>query len=372
MSENSITQLSAGVIRTNLPMADGRTIRYYDSGAVARTATDKRPIEAQPGIGELRFDSLVSEWVAVASHRQGRVFLPPKELCPLCPTRDDLLSEIPDSSYQVVVFDNRSPSFTAPSAGWELTAHPDIFSPDIEAAGKCEVICYTDHHEGSFGELPLTQIRMVMEAWRDRTREISALPYISYVFPFENRGEEVGVTLNHPHGQVYAYSFIPPRATKMMEAAVLHHAKTGRTLMEDVIAREIKDEVRIIAQNAHWIAYVPYAARYPFEIHVAPKQHFADLAELTDEVADAFPEIAKEVLSRLDGVFGISMAYIAAWHQAPVHEARDLMRLHWQITSVRRAPGKLKYLAGSESAMGAFIMDLKPEQSAAQLRDVQL
>jgi len=372
MSNNSTTQLNAGVIRTDLPMADGRTIRYYDIGTVDRSAADKRPIEAQPGIGELRFDALVNEWVAVASHRQGRVFLPPKELCPLCPTRDDLHSEIPDSSYQVVVFDNRSPALTAPSSDWALTAHPTIFSPDIPSAGKCEVICYTDHHEGSFGALPLSQIRMVMEAWRDRTREISQLPYISYVFPFENRGEEVGVTLNHPHGQIYAYSFIPPRATKMMEAAVLHHAQTGRTLMADVIARELKDEVRIVAQNAHWIAYVPYAARYPFEIHVAPKQHFADLAELTEEVADAFPEIAKEVLLRLDGVFGIPMAYIAAWHQAPVHEGRELMRVHWQITSVRRAPGKLKYLAGSESAMGAFIMDLEPEQSATQLRGVQL
>ena len=372
MSNNSTTQLNAGVIRTDLPMADGRTIRYYDNGTVDRIAADKRPIEAQPGIGELRFDALVNEWVAVASHRQGRVFLPPKELCPLCPTRDDLLSEIPDSSYQVVVFDNRSPALTAPSSDWALTAHPNIFTPDIESAGKCEVICYTDHHEGSFGALPLSQIRMVMEAWRDRTHEISQLPYISYVFPFENRGEEVGVTLNHPHGQIYAYSFIPPRATKMMEAAVLHHAQTGRTLMADVIARELKDEVRIVAQNAHWIAYVPYAARYPFEIHVAPKQHFADLAELTEEVADAFPEIAKEVLLRLDGVFGIPMAYIAAWHQAPVHEGRELMRVHWQITSVRRAPGKLKYLAGSESAMGAFIMDLEPEQSATQLRGVQL
>ena len=372
MPANDTTALSAGVIRTDLPMADGRTIRYYDLGEVTRTAADQRPIEGQPGIGELRFDALVNEWVAVASHRQGRVFLPPKELCPLCPTRDDLLSEIPDLSYQVVVFDNRSPALTAPSSDWELTAHPNIFSPDIPAAGKCEVVCYTDHHEGSFGALPLPQIRMVMEAWRDRTREISKLPYISYVFPFENRGEEVGVTLNHPHGQIYAYSFVPPRASKMMEAAVLHHAQTGRTLMADVIAREIKDEVRIIAQNAHWIAYVPYAARYPFEIHVAPKAHFADLAEISEEVADAFPEIAQEVLLRLDGVFGIPMAYIAAWHQAPVREGRDLMRVHWQITSVRRAPGKLKYLAGSESAMGAFIMDLEPEQSASQLRAVQL
>ena len=131
-----------------------------------------------------------------------------------------------------------------------------------------------------------------------------------------------------------------------------------------------KDGDRIIAKNAHWIAFVPYAARYPFEIHLAPLQPVADLAGLSPEQSDAFPEISLEIMRRLDGVFGIEMAYIATWHQAPVREGRDLLRLHWQITSVRRAPGKLKYLAGSESAMGAFIMDLKPEQSAGQLRDV--
>jgi len=117
---------------------------------------------------------------------------------------------------------------------------------------------------------------------------------------------------------------------------------------------------------------VPYAARYPFEIHVAPLNPVADLAGLTDQDRDAFAPIALEVMKRLDGVFGIDMAYIAAWHQAPVRVGRDVLRLHWQITSVRRAPGKLKYLAGSESAMGAFIMDMRPEQSAAQLREVVL
>jgi len=151
-----------------------------------------------------------------------------------------------------------------------------------------------------------------------------------------------------------------------------HFDKSGIPLITSIIDREIKDQVRIITQNDHWIAYVPFAARYPFEIHVAPKVFVADLSELSDAVADAFPEIAKEVLLRLDGVFGIQMAYIAAWHQAPVRVGRDLLGLHWQITSIRRAPGKLKYLAGSESAMGAFIMDVKPEQSAQQLRDVQL
>jgi UDPglucose--hexose-1-phosphate uridylyltransferase len=240
------------------------------------------------------------------------------------------------------------------------------------AAGKCEVICFTADHGGAFKSLSPQRVRTLLEAWRDRTAELSQLPFISHIAPFENRGEEIGVTLAHPHGQIYAYSYLPPRVTKMLEVARTHHEKTGRVLFDDVLARELRDGVRIIARNEHWVAYTPYASRYPFEIHVVPLQPVADLTELAPAACDSFPSIAIEVMQRLDGVFGIDMAYIAAWHQAPVREGRDLLRLHWQITSVRRAPGKLKYLAGSESAMGAFIMDMKPEQSAQQLKDVKL
>jgi UDPglucose--hexose-1-phosphate uridylyltransferase len=158
----------------------------------------------------------------------------------------------------------------------------------------------------------------------------------------------------------------------MLDAAISHKEETGRVLLEDIVAREIKDEVRIVAKNADWVAYVPYAARYPFEIHVAPIRPVPDLAALDEVACENFAPIAKEVLQRLDGVFNTKMAYIAAWHQAPVRIGRDVLRLHWQVTSIRRAPGKLKYLAGSESAFGAFMMDVWPEQSAAQLRDVQI
>ena len=369
--------LSAGVIRTDLPMADGRTIRYYDTHNQERSAVDQRPHEDQPSIGELRLDPLLNEWVAMAAHRQGRVFLPPKELCPLCPTHDQLMSEIPDSDYDVVIFDNRSPSLRPPIGEWEMSetfapGNLNIESPIVPSAGKCEVVCYTSDHDKSFYELSDSQVRTVMEAWRDRTRELSQEKYIAHIFPFENRGEEVGVTLNHPHGQIYAYSFVPPRAEKMLAVADAHKKRTGRVLMDDIVAREIRDEVRIVARNSEWISYVPYASRYPFEIHIAPLRPVADLAELDDRAADAYPSIAKETFKRLDGVFGIKMAYIAAWHQAPVRVGRDSLRLHLQICSVRRQPGKLKYLAGSESAMGAFIMDMKPEQSAQQLREVSL
>lgn len=371
----SVKKLPEDIVRTDRKMSDERTIRYYDSKGQERSAQDRRPIEPQPQIGELRYDSLVGEWVAVAAHRQNRIFLPPKELCPLCPTSEsagDLLTEIPEADFEVVVFDNRGPSFRSPIETFEL---PEPLSTETLAgvtAGKCEVICFAAEHGKSLKDLSVGQVRIILEAWKDRVRELSQESYIAHIAPFENRGEEVGVTLSHPHGQIYAYPFIPPRVEKALIAATEHKNRTGRILLDDVIARELKDQTRIIARNEHWIAYVPYAARYPFEIHLAPLSGVADLAELGDEASAAFPTIALETLNRLDGVFGIEMAYIATWHQAPVRVGRDLLRLHWQITSVRRQPGKLKYLAGSESAMGTFIMDLTPEQSAAQLREVQL
>ena len=350
--------------RTELQMFDGRQIFYYDRQPIARKAIDKRPFEPRPLPGEMREDILLDEWIALAAHRQDRAFLPPKEFCPLCPTKTDFETEIADSSFEVVVFENRSPSFSPPS---------DQLPKDfIQASGRCEVVVFSDQHEGSFGSLDLAQIRTVLTAWIDRTREISLLSYVEQVFVFENRGEEVGVTLNHPHGQIYSYPFITPRTEKMLQVAQDHFNETKVPLITTVIEREMRDEIRIVAENEHWIAYVPFAARYPFEIHVAPKVFVPDLAELSDQVADAFPEVAKEVLMRLDGVFGIPMAYIAAWHQAPVRTGREVLGLHWQITSIRRAPGKLKYLAGSESAMGTFIMDINPEQSAEQLQNVQL
>lgn len=365
-------KLGAGVTRTDRTLMDGRTIRYYDTKGQLRQAVDERPAEEQPLIGEMRLDPLNNEWVVIAAHRQGRIFLPPKELNPLAPSRPGFLTEIPESDYEVVVFDNRSPSLRPPESEFFAPENPDFSAPAIPAAGKCEVVCYTSDYDSSFKDLSHQQIRTVLEAWRDRTAELSTLPFIQHVAPFENRGEEVGVTLNHPHGQIYAYSCLPPKTARMLEVAQSHLKKTGRVLLDDIIAREISDGSRVIAKNEHWIAYVPYASRYPFEIHIAPINSVADLVALSEEQCNTFAPIAKEVLQRLDGVFGVTMPYIASWHQAPVNVGRDVLRLHLQIQSIRRAPGKLKYLAGSESAFGAFMMDLKPEQSAQQLRDVNL
>jgi UDPglucose--hexose-1-phosphate uridylyltransferase len=368
-------RLAAHINRTQFFLADGRSIFYYDMHETNRTSADRRAKENKSPIGELRHDALRDDWVAIAAHRQTRTFMPPKELCPLCPTAVDAdekyLTEIPADSYEVVVFDNRFPSLTRPAAGFDLETPQALQASPLEAAGKCEVVCFSSNHTGSFKELSPSQVRIVLEAWKDRTAELGELPYVQHVFPFENRGTEIGVTLPHPHGQIYGYSYLPAQIKNMLTAADDFFARTSKVLLDEIVAREIREEVRVVAQNAEWVAYVPYAARYPYEIHLAPKRSVMRLPDLDDSASSSFAEIYLEVLKRLDGVFDMEMPYIAAWYQAPFVENAENMRLHLQVTSIRRAPNKIKYLAGSEAAMGAFIGDVTPEQSAAELRDVK-
>jgi UDPglucose--hexose-1-phosphate uridylyltransferase len=198
---------------------------------------------------------------------------------------------------------------------------------------------------------------------------VSAVPGVEQVFPFENRGVEIGVTLSHPHGQIYGYPFVTPRTERVLAAAQAHKDRTGGNLFADVLAAEVEAGTRIVARTELWTAFVPAAAHWPFEVHVYPNRQVADLTELDDAERDGFAALYLEVLHRFDGVYDVAMPYIAAWHQAPVHVGRDLAYAHLELFSIRRAPGKLKYLAGSESGMGAFINDVAPERQAQLLRE---
>jgi UDPglucose--hexose-1-phosphate uridylyltransferase len=241
--------------------------------------------------------------------------------------------------------------------------------PVVPGRGRCELVCFTADHDSSFAKLTPARVRTVVEAWADRTTELSALPGIAQVFCFENRGEEIGVTLHHPHGQIYGYPYVTPRTRQVLESARRHRERTGGSLFADVLAAEREAKVRLVAENRHWTAFVPEAARWPFEVHVYLNRQAPDLAALDPEERAAFGPLYTDLLRRLDGVFGVSMPYIAAWHQAPARRDRDLAHLRLELFTIRRAPGKLKYLAGSESAMGAFINDVAPEEAARMLRE---
>lgn len=344
-------------------LADGRELIYFDRRDDAdRSMLDEREPSPRPPASELRYDPLTEEWVAMAGHRQGRTFLPPADECPLCPSRPGHLTEIPAPDYDVVVFENRFPSFSTNPGIYQDAGGLSEVRPGV---GRCEVVCFTAEHSSSFSRLSEGQVGLVMEAWADRTAELSEIPGVEQVFCFENRGSEIGITLAHPHGQIYAYPYITPRTRQQLDAAARH---TGGNLFADILAAERAAGVRVVAANEHWTAFVPAAARYPFEVHVYPHRQVPDLVALTPEERAAFGPLYTGVLRALDGLFGVVMPYVSAWHQAPVREGRDLAYLHLELFSIRRAPGKLKYLAGSESAMGAFVNDVLPEEAAGMIR----
>lgn len=355
--------------RTVTHLADGRELIYFDEGdGAVRESGDPRALHQPPVASEMRYDPILDEWVTYAAHRQSRTHLPPTEDCPLCPSTPTRATEVPASDYDVVVFENRFPSFShrVAATGGELLPGLVRTRP---ATGRCEVVCFTSQHDGSFASLSATRVRTVVEAWVDRTAELSTRDDVELVVCFENRGEEIGVTLHHPHGQIYAYPFLPPRTRRMLESARGYRAGN---LFADILAAERADGSRVVGSNEHWTAFVPAAARWPYEIHLYPHRQVPDLPALTAAERDAFGPLYLDVLRRLDGLFGLSMPYVAAWHQAPVRVDRNLSYLHLELFTIRRAPGKLKYVAGSESAMGAFINDINPESAARMLREVSL
>lgn len=351
-------------------LADGREIIYFDDtpDAPERTARDTRDLPPQAPHSEIRRDPLTGEWVGMATHRQTRTYLPPADLCPLDPSRPGRPTEIPESTYDVVVFENRFPSFAPSVPDTPPTVDGMPMVPLAPGRGRCEVVCFTADHDSSFRQLPASRVRTVMDVWADRTLELGRMTGIAQVFPFENRGEEIGVTLHHPHGQIYGYPFVTPRTERMLAEARGYQELHGRPVMGDVLAAERSAGRRVIAMGEHWTAFVPAAARWPVEVHMVPHRQVPDLPALGDDERDDFAELYLRVLHMLDALYDRPLPYIAAWHQAPVRVDRDLAWLHLEVFSILRTADKLKYLAGSESGMGVWINDVTPEQIADRLR----
>ncbi|ASO18274.1 UDPglucose--hexose-1-phosphate uridylyltransferase [Actinoalloteichus hoggarensis] len=359
--------------RTSARMADGREIIYFDEDDTAptRTAVDLRDLPPRDPRPEMRCDPFTGEWVGIAAHRQSRTYKPPADACPLCPSRPGRPSEIPESDYDVVVFENRFPSFaqdlpTTPSVVLERDGEPLVTS--FPAAGHCEVVCFTSDHTTSFGQLPVRRVRTVVDAWADRTAALSEMPGVEQVYCFENRGEEIGVTLHHPHGQIYGYPFVTPRTARHLETAAPYLIENGRHLVGDILAAERAAQTRVIRSGEHWTAFVPPAARWPVEVQLVPHRPVPDLPALSNDERDEFAEIYLDVLGRLDRLYDRPLPYIAGWHQAPVRTDREFAWLRMELFSVLRGPDRLKYLAGSESGMGVWIGDATPEQTAERLR----
>ena len=304
-------------------------------------------------MSELRWHPLLEEWVTVAPWRQDRTYHPPADHCPLCPTRPGRPeTEVPEPDYHIAVFENRFPAYTGDQ-------------------GRCEVVCYTSDHDSSLGAQPVEHIEDLIDVWRDRTEELARLPGVRYVYVFENRGEVIGVTLHHPHGQIYAYPFIPPVLERELAASARHLRRTGRCLYCDVLGDEAAGE-RAVAHDERWLAFVPAFNRWPYEVHLAPRSHVGTLADLTEDQAASLARVLKELLQRYDRLFGFPLPYVMAMHQRPPGRGRRHFHLHVEFYPPHRTAEKLKYLAGSELGAGAFLVDARAEDTARQLRELSI
>jgi UDPglucose--hexose-1-phosphate uridylyltransferase len=358
--------LMAGVTSRSTLMADGRELIYYDDADTSLSPSsprDARSIPPRPPTSTMRQDPLTGEWITIAAARSDRPVLPPTEADPLAPSTRDNPSELP-GRYDVAVFENRAPAFGPEAAVLDATVLDGAgIGRSLPAVGRCEVVAFGPEPTGSLGTYRASRVRTVIEALADRTEVLSALPGVRQVFPFENRGEAIGVTLRHPHGQVYAYPFVTPR-TRQLLASI---ARVGPELFPRIIEFESRSS-RVVLEAEHWLAFVPFAARWPIEVHLLPRRHAPDLAATTDAERAELAVILPVLLRAVDAVYDSPTPYIAAWHQAPVDHGREEIRLMLQLTSPRRGASTLKYLAGSESAMGAWIGDISPERTAAILR----
>jgi len=296
---------------------------------------------------ELRFNELRGEQVDYAIHRQERTFLPDRAHCPLDPTRAGMpATEIPFPAFEIAVFDNRFPAFVAPH-------------------GAAEVVVYTDEHDGSLASLAPERAEALMWVWRHRYLELGARPDVEYVFIFENRGVEVGVTLHHPHGQIYAYPFMPP--VPALESAADQRA--GGCAPCVLLAEELRDGRRVILENDALVAYVPWAARWGYEVHVVMREHRRSLIDCSGEELRLLAVALQQIVRGFDALFERPFPYVMAVHQAPTGERAHGGHLHVEFYPPLRTADKLKFLAGSEQGAGVFISDMLPEDSATALRE---
>lgn len=325
-------------------------------------------------MSELRWNPTIEEWVVTATHRQERTFFPPPDYNPLAPTKPGgFPTEIPAPTYEIVVFENKFPSLRADPP--QPFVPGDVLEPVRPAAGVCEVVCYTPQPDRELAELPMRKIEQLIWVWADRFEELGQRDYVDYVLIFENKGREIGVTLSHPHGQIYAYPFVPPIPAKEIDSARRYHVKNGRNLYDDIILSEQEDGRRVVARNEHFLAVIPFYARYPYEVHILALDAKTAISDFTAPERTSLSRILKTVMAKYNNLWNRSFPYIMAMHQRPTidsTEGYDFYRFHIEFYPPYRTPDKLKYLAGSEAGAGVFINDTHAEENGRILREIEI
>lgn len=353
---------------------DGRQLTLYanhalDAAQLSAPSPFGQPLNAEP---HLRWHPLRGEWVAYAAYRQRDSFLPPPQDNPFAPTQEaNRPTEVPAGDWQVAVFDNRFPSLGVSAAGGSDL--PPMIVPATPATGRCEVVVFTQDAQSSLGQLPLAHIELLLQVWGDRTQRLGARDDVQYVLPFENRGIEVGVSLHHPHGQVFAYPQLPPVPARQQQLAAEYHAQHGVGLLQAHLRKELDDGRRILYAGPHAVAFVPVCARHPYEVWVAPMEPVETFAHLGDAQRADLARALKTVLLKYDALWERPFPYLMAWYQAPTDgRPHPESHLHAQFFPPYRMRDRLRHLAGSEIAAGFFTVDALPEDKARELQQVQV
>jgi UDPglucose--hexose-1-phosphate uridylyltransferase len=353
-----------------LTKPDGRALTLYSRRALQPGLRAPSPSgERRAGEPHLRWHPLRGEWVTYAAYRQDRTFLPPPEYNPFAVTVADAApTELPAGDWDVAVFDNRFPSLDL-----DARSAPSLAVPTGPATGKCEVVVFSQEVAGSLATLSLSHIELLIDVWADRTSRLGALDAIQYVLPFENRGAEVGVTLHHPHGQIYGYPVVPPVPARMQRIASDHLEAHGRGVLEDHVRSEMTNGGRMVYRGEHAVAFVPICARYPYEVWIATIEPVPAFPALNHAQVADLARALKTVLMKYDALWQRPFPYLLAWYQAPTDGApHPEAHLHAEIYPPYRTPTKLKYLAGTEIAAGFYAMDALPEDKASELQQVQV
>ncbi len=353
-----------------LTKPDGRRLTLYSSQPIAADLVAPSPFpDPQLANPHLRWHALRGEWVTYAAYRQNRTYQPPPQYNPLAPMADPANpTELPPGAYEIAVFDNRFPALS-------LAAHdpPRSTVPTAPAHGHCEVVVFTQDPSAALAHLPLSRIELLLQVWGERTLRIGENPFIHYVLPFENRGAEVGVTLHHPHGQIYAYPFVPPVPARMQAQERAYFLQHASSLLCDMARDEGASGERVLYQGEYAIAFVPACARYPYEVWVMPSAPVQDFAALTLPQREDLARALKTVLLKYENLWGRPFPYLMTWYQAPTDgAAHPQTQLHAQLCPPYRTRDRLKYLAGTELGAGMFAMDVLPETTAFELQQVEV
>lgn len=313
-------------------------------------------------MAELRWHPLTKDWVMIASHRQGRPQMP-KDWCPFCPSG----GKVPN--YEVMEYDNDFPALSQnpPEPDPVMTG----FFRTAPAYGKCEVILYSPKHTITLPELPVSHIRKLVDLWTERFEAISKDESVKYVFIFENRGEVVGVTMPHPHGQIYGYPWIPKKIELEIASAKEFHAAAGECIFCRMLREEQDRRERIIFENEHFSVVLPFFTEYPYGVYIYARRHFQNLAQMTDGEKTALAATLRDTVGTLDALFGKPFPYMMCMHQNPVNSGdfSDDYHFHIEFFPPMRSGDKQKFNAASETGVWAHCNPTAPEEKAVELRE---